>query len=192
VSGCGNGIALTETTPSLPIAAQAEVDTDSGNNLPDVPVEESSAPITDATAGEVETLHTKAERGDADAQFALGMRYFEGDGVRQSDTEATKWIRRAAAQGHSSASNLLNAMTRGTTVVEVPVVVERSQPVTPFVSRPSAQPSVCGMCQGSGHTGTACRRCNGTGLTDNRMGSCTGCNGTKFLPCGACMGRGTR
>jgi hypothetical protein len=67
-----------------------------------------------------------------------------------------------------------------------------SQPASPFVSRPPAQPAICGMCDGRGHTGVACRRCNGTGLTDNRGGSCTVCNGTKFLPCGVCMGRGTR
>ena len=36
----------------------------------------------------------KAERGDADAQFKLGMCYFNGDGVPQNVTEAVKWIRK--------------------------------------------------------------------------------------------------
>ena len=141
---------------------------------------------------EVKTLRTKAERGDADAQFALGMRYFEGDGVPQSDSEATKWIRRAATQGHPSASNLLNAMTRGTTVVEVPVV-ERSQPVAPAVSRPPAS-YPCGNCNGRGVLSNACPSCNGSGLSGpaNMRSMCMACNGKGFPKCIPCNGTGKR
>jgi hypothetical protein len=45
-------------------------------------------------------LSTLAESGDAGAQYELGARYHNGDGVVQSDPEAVKWFTRAAEQGH--------------------------------------------------------------------------------------------
>ena len=41
--------------------------------------------------------------GDADAQFELAGLYAEGDGVKQNLTEAVKWYRKAAEQGHDGA-----------------------------------------------------------------------------------------
>ncbi len=41
--------------------------------------------------------------GDADAQFELAGLYAKGDGVEQNLTEAVKWYRKAAEQGHDSA-----------------------------------------------------------------------------------------
>ena len=41
--------------------------------------------------------------GDADAQFELAGLYAEGDGVKQDLTEAVKWYRKAAEQGHDGA-----------------------------------------------------------------------------------------
>jgi len=40
-----------------------------------------------------------ALKGDAAAQYALGMRYGTGDGVRQNYTEAISWFRQSAEQG---------------------------------------------------------------------------------------------
>jgi TPR repeat protein len=42
----------------------------------------------------------KAEQGDADAQFLLGLRYYQGNGVAKDFVEAVKWYRKAAEQGH--------------------------------------------------------------------------------------------
>lgn len=47
-------------------------------------------------------LRRRAEAGDASAQYALGCRYYEGDGVARDYAEALKWYRFAAAQGHNS------------------------------------------------------------------------------------------
>ena len=44
-----------------------------------------------------------AERGDAEAQFILGIMYDDGEGVPQDYAEAVRWYRRAAEQGHASA-----------------------------------------------------------------------------------------
>ena len=44
-----------------------------------------------------------AERGDANAQYNLGLYYANGRGVPQDDAEAVKWFRKAAEQGDASA-----------------------------------------------------------------------------------------
>lgn len=43
-------------------------------------------------------LKEQAEKGDANAQFELGVRYHEGQGVYQSYTEALRWFLMAADQ----------------------------------------------------------------------------------------------
>ena len=50
---------------------------------------------------EVEQLKTRAEQGDATAQYILGTKYRDGEGVSQDYGEAEKWYRRAAEQGHA-------------------------------------------------------------------------------------------
>ena len=51
----------------------------------------------------LESLIRDAEKGDADAQFRLGVRYAEGNGVQKDYYEAAKWYRKAAEQGNSDA-----------------------------------------------------------------------------------------
>ena len=52
----------------------------------------------------------KAEAGDADAQYNLGLRYYNGEGVLQDDKEAVKWWRKAAEQGEAKAQFNLGVM----------------------------------------------------------------------------------
>jgi len=51
-----------------------------------------------------------AERGDADAQYKLGMIYFNGDGVGRSPEQGMRWMRRAADQGHGKAQEALGML----------------------------------------------------------------------------------
>ncbi len=51
-----------------------------------------------------------ADRGDADAQYNLGVMYNNGDGVAQNYSEALKWHRKAAAQGNGNAQFHLGLM----------------------------------------------------------------------------------
>jgi TPR repeat protein len=44
-----------------------------------------------------------AEQGDAEAQFNLGVRYANGDGVTKDQSEAVMWYRKAAEQGNAEA-----------------------------------------------------------------------------------------
>ena len=51
----------------------------------------------------VESWRPLAEKGDAAAQYRLGMLYAEGKGVEQNDATAFMWMRRAAEQGNAEA-----------------------------------------------------------------------------------------
>ena len=51
-----------------------------------------------------------ADQGDASAQFSLGLRYANGEGVAKDSAEAVKWYRKAAEQGNASAQGNLGAM----------------------------------------------------------------------------------
>lgn len=48
-------------------------------------------------------LCKEAKRGNAEAQYNLGLAYSKGDGVPQNYSEAAKWYRLAAEQGHAAA-----------------------------------------------------------------------------------------
>ena len=55
-------------------------------------------------------LKPLAEQGNADAQFNLGLMYFNGTGVPQDDQQALKWFRQAADQGDAFAQFALGNM----------------------------------------------------------------------------------
>ena len=71
------------------------------------------APWTDAaaqTVAEVAATRQQAEEGAADAQDALGLMYYNGEGVAQDYEEAVRWYRLAADQGLASAQFNLGVM----------------------------------------------------------------------------------
>ena len=51
----------------------------------------------------IETVRTRANAGDAEAQRTLGAMYEFGLGVTQNGVEAVAWYRQAAEQGHAGA-----------------------------------------------------------------------------------------
>ena len=55
----------------------------------------------------VKSLKEKAQAGDAQAQYDLGVAYADGKGVPKDEVEAVKWYRKAAEQGDASAQNNL-------------------------------------------------------------------------------------
>jgi TPR repeat protein len=62
-------------------------------------------------------IRTKAEQGNAEAQYNLGKMYYDGDGVPQDSAEAVKWYRKAAEQGYAEAqSNLSDIYEEGSDV----------------------------------------------------------------------------
>ncbi|HAU5736605.1 TPA: sel1 repeat family protein [Providencia stuartii] len=63
---------------------------------------------------ESEKTKTSAELSDKDAQFNLGLMYYQGDGVPVSIEQAQKWFMRAAEQGNAYAQyNLGWLMQKG-------------------------------------------------------------------------------
>jgi putative methionine-R-sulfoxide reductase with GAF domain len=62
-----------------------------------------------APAGTLDDLRKYAAQGDPVAQYALGARYHQGDGVKQDDVEAVRWFEQAAEKGHVVAQATLGA-----------------------------------------------------------------------------------
>src|SRR6267378_1157828 len=54
-------------------------------------------------------LRNLAVHGDADAQWQMGVRYHNGEGVPRDDVQAMQWFLRAAEQGHVTAQATLGA-----------------------------------------------------------------------------------
>ena len=63
-------------------------------------------------SAEVSELKTKAEQGDAVAQWTLGKAYEQGNGVASDAKSAAIWYRKAADQGNAAAQNDLGIMYR--------------------------------------------------------------------------------
>jgi len=53
-----------------------------------------------------------AERGNPDAQYALGYLYYYGKGVPQNEGLAKEWIRQAAEQDYVPAQRALQLLTK--------------------------------------------------------------------------------
>jgi hypothetical protein len=54
-------------------------------------------------------LRDLAAQGNADAEWQLGARYHNGDGVVKDDVQAMRWFQRAAEHGHVTAEATLGA-----------------------------------------------------------------------------------
>jgi TPR repeat protein len=58
----------------------------------------------------LETVQAKADDGDADAQFSLGMKYASSEGATHDYVQAVEWYLKAAAQSHALAQFNLGVM----------------------------------------------------------------------------------
>ena len=56
-----------------------------------------------AQTSEIDALRARAEQGEAEAQYDLGVMYANGLGVPEDDAEAVRWLRLAAGQGYAAA-----------------------------------------------------------------------------------------
>ena len=54
-------------------------------------------------------LRKLADQGDPEAQYQMGVRFHNGEDVRQDDAQAMQWFLRAAEQGHVTAQSALGA-----------------------------------------------------------------------------------
>lgn len=78
------------------------------------------------TSDVISVTKEKAEKGEADAQFRLGVMFANEDGVPLSPTEAVEWYRKAAEQGHLKAQiQLAECYLSGTGVAVDPAKAAR-------------------------------------------------------------------
>jgi TPR repeat protein len=66
--------------------------------------------ISSSAAESLQGTRARAKKGDAVAQWSLGMKYATGDGVKQSWSKAKVWMEKAAAQGNLQAIGDLGVM----------------------------------------------------------------------------------
>jgi S1-C subfamily serine protease len=64
---------------------------------------------TEINRKQVEELKAKAEAGDAESEYRLGLCYFKGRGVTKDEAVAFRWSRKAAEQNYAPAQNNLGA-----------------------------------------------------------------------------------
>ena len=62
------------------------------------------------TLAQISNWRKQAESGDAVAQNKLGLCYANGDGVPKDLSEAVRWYRKAAEQGHAPAQSALRRL----------------------------------------------------------------------------------
>jgi TPR repeat protein len=64
-------------------------------------------------------LMPEAEKGQCDAQYAVGYMYYYGQGVVEDRRKAWYWIRRAASQGQPEAVEAVKILTTTKTIASV-------------------------------------------------------------------------
>lgn len=76
-----------------------------------------SMSVGDHVAAQIDSIRYKAEHGDANFQYAYGVCYEKGWGVKQDTKEALAWFRKAAAQENGPAYNSIGNYYRSGTGV---------------------------------------------------------------------------
>ncbi len=95
----------------------------------DAPVAAPESTVVDAS---VEGLARRANAGDADANYRLGLRHLAGEGVTRDFVEAFARIRLAAESGHPRAISLFYAIGARLTAEEHGKAYLRTQQLRPL------------------------------------------------------------
>ncbi len=59
---------------------------------------------------DLDAVIKEAKKGNINAQYNLGIMYYEGIGVRQNYSEAIKWYEKAAKQGDAVSQGVVGLM----------------------------------------------------------------------------------
>jgi localization factor PodJL len=103
--------ATTAAAPETPAAKDADQQVAALQPRSD-PVTPAPAPAPAAEKSELEKLQDRAEAGESDAQYTLGVRHRDGIGLEPDYSRAADWFDRAAQQGHVPAQLGLGIMYR--------------------------------------------------------------------------------
>jgi TPR repeat protein len=84
-------------------------------------------------------LKRAAGGGVREAQYALGLRYDQGDGIAADDAQAVTWYRAAARQGNTAALQRLRAIYREAGV-PLPAIDALDRPASSRAQPPQPSP----------------------------------------------------
>ena len=77
----------------------------------------------------MEELIKQAEDGNVEAQYQLGLAYYNGDGIKQNNNKAYYWFQKAIEQGCVEAKSWVDKMIRIHVLIDgerYPMVVKRT------------------------------------------------------------------
>ena len=77
----------------------------------------------------MEELIKQAEDGNVEAQFQLGLAYYNGDGLKQNTSKAYYWFQKAMEQGNAEAKSWIAKMIKIHVLIDnerYPMVVKRT------------------------------------------------------------------
>jgi TPR repeat protein len=77
---------------------------------PAVPLAARKKPSALSLATPLDRLALLANKGDAEAELIVGLKYLEGQGAPSDAKEAARWLSKAAAQGNPIAQNTLGSL----------------------------------------------------------------------------------
>jgi len=77
---------------------------------PSIPTPRSSSTAVPRIESPSDPVLRRAQEGDAEAQVAMGIRYYQGEDVLKDDANAVEWFLKAAVQGHADAQHSLGWM----------------------------------------------------------------------------------
>ena len=63
--------------------------------------------VSKVSAKAIESYQKEAAEGDRNAQYALGIKYRNGESVAQDYDKAREWFQKSATQGHAAAQTML-------------------------------------------------------------------------------------
>jgi hypothetical protein len=73
---------------------------------------------------EFNSVKENAEKGHPVAQYSLGLRYLNGDGVTKDDGVGKEWLGKASAQGNLDAKTALDALKYSMDVNDITIMAE--------------------------------------------------------------------
>ena len=77
----------------------------------------------------MEELIKQAEQGDAEAQFQLGLAYYNGDGMKKNYSKAYYWFQKAIEQGNNDAQNYIGNLMKIHVLIDsvrYPMIIKRT------------------------------------------------------------------
>ncbi len=80
--------------------AKPKLTSESAESSRSLPVSEFNGPAYDEAAPSLNYQREQAQKGNPESQYAMGLRYLDGNGVMQSDALAREWLAKSSSNGN--------------------------------------------------------------------------------------------